>query len=228
MNGKRTVEHVIHWVAAVGPLLFFAVATILGLRAGYDPVAQPISALAVGSHGWIQTLNFALLATSFLCFAVVLKKQFPRGPASVAGPALFVLMTVGVALAGIFTMDGPGAPPTLIGRVHIIAGFLVFPWMPVALFVLARRFRSDTAWRPYFKYTVITGLLCLATIAFFLLFVGTPDSPPRVASGLRGLVQRVQLLPFFAWIALVARRAHRRAHDEFVTAHVSATFEAPV
>jgi hypothetical protein len=127
--------------------------------------------------------------------------------ASVAAPAVFLVMTLGVILAAIFPMDAPGATHTLVGRLHVVGGFLVFPWMPLALLLVARRFRRDPRWRPYSTYTLATGLFCLATIVFFLLFVGPPGMSPRVFSGLAGLVQRLQLVPFFIWIALVARRA---------------------
>ena len=74
MNSKRTLDRVFHGIAGVGPLLFFAVATVEGsLRAGYDPIAQPISALALGPRGWVQELNFVLLAASFFSFAAVLR-----------------------------------------------------------------------------------------------------------------------------------------------------------
>jgi hypothetical membrane protein len=209
MRTRGLFDRVVHGVAAVGPLLFFAVATVEGsIRAGYDPIAQPISALALGPRGWIQELNFALLAASFLSLAVVWRTSLRGDRASVAGPGLFVLLTIGVMLAGIFPMDARGAPPTLVGRLHTAGGFLVFPWIPVVLLVLARRFRRDPGWRPFFGYTLATGLFCLATLTFFLLFVGPPGSSPRIATGLAGLVQRLLLLPFFAWTALSSRRAY--------------------
>ena len=211
MNPKPILYRVLHGIAGVGPLLFFAVATVEGsLRAGYDPIAQPISALALGPRGWVQELNFVLLAAGFLSFAVVLRSEFRRGVSSVAGPGVIAMMTIGVALAGGFPMDAPGEPATLAGRLHMAGGFLVFPWMPVVLLLMARRFRRDESWRPYFEYTLATGLLCLATIVFFLLFVGPPGFS-RPYPGIMGLVQRLQLLPFFAWIALVTRRAYRGA-----------------
>jgi len=79
--------------------------------------------------------------------------------------------------------------------------------MPIVPLVVARRFRRDAHWRPYHAYTLATGLLCLATIVFFLLFVGPPGTP-RVYSAVGGLVQRLQLAPFFARTALVSRRAY--------------------
>lgn len=217
MNSKRTLDRVFHRIAGVGPLLFFAVATVEGfLRAGYDPIAQPISALALGPRGWIQEANFALLAASFFSFAAVLRTELRQGMASISAPSVFVIMTIGVALALTFPMDAPGAAPTLVGRLHTVGGFLVFPWMPVALFLAARRFRRDARWRPYFAYTLATALFCLATIVFFLLFVGPPPAP-RPLSGLAGLVQRVQLVPFFTWISVIARRAYREPNSAAAT-----------
>lgn len=117
-------------------------------------------------------------------------------------------MTIGVVLAGLFTMNAPGEPATLAGRLHMLGGFLTFPWMPVALLLVARRFRHDEHWRSYFHYTLATGILSLATIIFFLLFVGPPGFARPLSSWI-GLVQRLQILPFFVWITLVTRRAYR-------------------
>jgi hypothetical protein len=219
MNLKQPLDRIFHWIAGGGPLLFFAVATAEGfLRGGYDPIAQPISALALGPRGWVQTLNFALLMASFLSFAMVLRTQLRPGVASIAGPAVFVLMAFGLALAGAFTMDAPGAAPTPIGKLHLAGGFLVFPWLPVALLILARRFRHDAGWRRYFGYTLATGLFSLATITFFLLFVGPPGFP-RPLPGLAGLIQRLQLLPFFVWMAFVTHHAYQRTKARPTPAH---------
>jgi hypothetical protein len=209
MNRKRAVDHVFHALAGVGPLLFLAIATAEGfLRADYDPIALPISALAVGSRGWVQTFNFALLALSFFALAMVLRSRLRPGQGSIIGPGLFLLQTTGVLIAATFPMDAPGATATLTGRLHDLGGFLVFPWIPVVLLILARRFRGDPEWSSYFKPTLAVGLWCLAGIVFFLLFVGPPSGPPRLASELRGLVQRSILIPFFTWIAFVVRHAH--------------------
>ena len=220
MHDKPVLDRVFHRIAAAGPLCFFAIATVEGfLRGGYDPIAQPISALALGARGWIQELNFALLAVSFFSFAVVLRKALRQGPASVVGPGLFFLMTLGVSLAAAFVMDAPGASPTLAGRLHTLGGFLVFPWMPVVLLVVARRFGRDARWRSYFTYTWLTGVFCLVVMAFFLLFVGPPGMGPRAFPGLAGLVQRLQILPFFTWIAVVAHHAYREHGRRAVTAY---------
>jgi hypothetical protein len=203
---RHPFDRALQGVATFGPLLFFAVASIEGiLRAGYDPIAQPISALALGPRGWIQQVNFALLAISLAAFTARLRMRLRGGGASVAGPAIFGLMTIGIVLAGAFAMDPPGASHTTAGRLHTFGGFLFFPWMPVVLLLLARRFRRDSRLRPYFGYTLGTALFCLATMVYFFAFVGVPGASPRL-SNLAGLVQRVQLLPFLTWMAVFAGR----------------------
>jgi hypothetical protein len=216
MKEKQSFEYIPYAVAGFGPPAFFGIATVLGLvRTGYDPIVAPISALAVGPQGWMQGLNFAVLASSFLAFAVVLRKQFSMGSSFVAGPLVFVVMTLGVTIAGLFPMDAPDAPPTLSGHLHTLGGFLVFPWMPIGLFVVARRFRRERGWQSYFMFTVATGILSFATIVFFLLFVGPPGTTLPLSS-FRGLVQRVQLVPFFTWMAFVARKAYRASDERSV------------
>jgi hypothetical protein len=212
MDFKPTLDRVLHAVAATGPLLFFIVALVEGgLRPDYDWVSQPISALALGPRGFVQEVNFAILTVSFGAFAWVCRSAFRHGTGAAAVPLLFASMTLGVGIAGAFPMDAAGAAPTLDGRLHDVGGFLVFPWIPVVVLMLARRFRHDPDFLPYFRYSLVTGGLCLSLLIFFLLFVGPPSAPPRAFSEFRGLVQRTLLLPFFTWMAVVALRAHRLA-----------------
>jgi hypothetical protein len=198
-------------MAAGGPLIFFAVALIEGfLRPGYDLLASPISALALGPRGWIQTANFVLLAASFLCFAAVLRWVLRGGIAAVAGPVVLAIMAVGVLGAAAFPLDPPGVPPTTLGMLHrIMAVLLVFLLMPIACFIAAWRFRGDRRSRREFGYTLATGLFCAGMFAMVMLFVSPPGQPPREANAYFGLLQRLDVLAFFAWMAVVSLRAAR-------------------
>ena len=206
-------NHVIRGIAGLGPLVFFGIATVEGyVRAGYDPIAQPISALALGERGWIQAINFLILTLSFLAMAAVLRRELRGGIASRAAPGAFLIMALGVALAGVFPMDAPGVPPTRAGEIHMAAGFLVFPLIPIVILGSAVRFHRDASARRYLA-SLVTGLVCLVSIVFFLLFVGPPGFD-RPYPGLVGVVQRLELFGFFTWIAVIALLpASSRVHD---------------
>lgn len=64
-----------------GPL--FVVAFIIegATRADYDPLRHPVSSLALGDSGWMQTTNFFVMGLLMLAYAVGLRRAFrpPRG-----------------------------------------------------------------------------------------------------------------------------------------------------
>ena len=62
----------------VGPLLFSVGFIVQGLfrRGEYDPIAETVSVLETGSHGWIQQLNFFVFAILMMIFAAGLSAGF--------------------------------------------------------------------------------------------------------------------------------------------------------
>jgi len=123
--------------------------------------------------------------------------------------------------AGIFVTDpGLGYPPDATasvpttwhqnwnGTLHGLSGLLAFTSLGVAAFVLARRFASDPRWRGWAAYSIVVGVVVLAS------FVGGivtsvldqrgiwPDAPS-------GVIQRVGVVAGWTWIALLAARLLR-------------------
>ena len=92
---------------AAGPAFVAAFLVERAVRDGYRPLRHPVSSLALGSRGWIQTGNFAVAGTLFL--------------AGAAG--LTMLATMALAAAGF------GQSPRLVRfgglfqRASIITGF---------------------------------------------------------------------------------------------------------
>jgi hypothetical protein len=65
----------------VGPPLFVAVALIEGAtRPGYDPIRHPLSLLALGEWGWIQSTNFVGLGALAVAFVLGLGGACPVSP----------------------------------------------------------------------------------------------------------------------------------------------------
>jgi hypothetical protein len=202
--GRRRVELAAD-AGMVGAVLFVAVFTVQGwLYPGYSWAAMFVSELSLGPYGLVQILNFMLTGALMIMFGRGLRIHFGAGAASRAGPLLVQFMGVSLMLSGPFTTD----PSTTIGQistlgtVHGIFGAVFFTLAPVSCFVFYRRFRVDALWRPLAGSTLAAGMVLSLGIAL-LRFSQQRDS------GLfewKGLVQRVLLVTFMAWIYAFASR----------------------
>jgi hypothetical protein len=202
----------------IGPSLFILVFLIEGaFRPGYSAWHHYVSSLSTGPGGWIQVLNFVQCGLGALGFAVALRLLFRGGKAGVGGPVLLGIFALAQLAAGIFSTDPtlgypPGAVtpahPTLHGAVHGLAGAIVFTILPIACFVIARRFVGDPAWRGWALYTALAG-------AVMLIFgIGSIFAAPISAAGNWpnapiGLLQRIAIIAGFTWISLLAWRLYR-------------------
>ena len=178
--------------AAAGPLFVAAFLAEGATRPDYDPLRQPVSALALGPRGWRQRANFAVTGTLLLAGAVGLGR---RG-------ALVGAAAVGLLGAGAFRTDPiAGYPPAVAeektqeGSLHDLFGLPVFLGIPAAAFVEARRGRRR--WR---RASVASGVGML--VFFVLAGVGFSGKPVP-----GGLYQRISLGVGLGWVtALLLRR----------------------
>jgi hypothetical membrane protein len=187
-----------------GAALFVAVFLIDGAtRAAYDPTYHPVSALSLGDRGWVQIANFVASGLLLTAFAVGLRRVVRAGRASVWGPLLLGVFGLSLVLSGVFVMDPirgypPGTAPDATGgswqhAVHDGAGIVVFLSLPVACFVVARRFAARP--RPgWVRYCLATGLAGLALFVWFGV-AWEADHPQA------GLIQRILIIVDLTWVA---------------------------
>ena len=199
---------------AAGPI-FAAVFLAEGARRdGYPPLRHPVSSLALGPRGWIQTANFAVAGTLFLAGAAGLARAGDRAASSPPVPALIGAAGAGLIGAAAFATDPvsgyppgtPGAPtqPSRRGVAHNLAAVPVFLGLPAA--ALASGWRSWRAGQHRFGlYSAGTALAMLAAMA--LAGAGFGQSP-RLA-GLGGLFQRASIITGFTWLTALSARALR-------------------
>jgi len=125
-------------------------------RAGYDLTRHPVSMLALGDRGWIQTTSFVVCGLFMLVAAAGLRRARAGQKAGTWGPILFVTQGIGLLVAAAFEMDPgdgfpigtpAGAPTTMSGHMilHNVGGSLTFFTLIAACFVLARVF--DRPWK---------------------------------------------------------------------------------
>jgi len=196
-----------------GPLFVLAFLIEGAIRTDYNPFRYPISSLEIGYFGWMQIATFIIAGVLLLAFALGLRRVLRPSRGSVWGPLLVGLAAIGFIGAGFFVTDPvygypPDAPLRLAqysvhGHLHDLFSILVFTGLPVASFVLARRFAtSGEREHGWMTYSVLTGLAMLVT--FVLAGIGFKQSP-----GLRdiaGVIQRLSLIIGWMWITLLSIR----------------------
>jgi hypothetical protein len=200
---------------AAGPV-FVAVFLLEGAaRDGYRPLRHPVSSLALGSRGWIQTANFAVAGTLFLAGAAGLARAGDPIAGGWAAPVLVGAAGAGLIGAAVFTTDPvsgypPGTPdaltqPSRTGTAHNLAAVPVFTGLPAA--ALACGWRSWRAGQHRFGlYSAGTAVTMLTSMV--LAGAGFGQSPRLVNLG--GLFQRASIITGFAWLTTLSAQALRR------------------
>jgi hypothetical membrane protein len=191
--------------AVAGPLFVIAFLVEGATRPGYDPLRHPISVLALGPHGWIQTASFIVSGLLTLAFVAGLLR-LPRVRQKV-GAVLVGLWGVGLLGAGAFAADPvsgypPGTPAfpeelSATGALHSLSAVLAFAGLVAACFTLA-----TGAGRRWAAYSVLTAVAVLAT--FVVAGAGFTQTEGLVE--VAGLWQRVSVILAWAWIAVLAAR----------------------
>ena len=191
------------WVGAIGSGLFVLVLLADGwTRPGYSPVRQPVSALALGPRGWVQTSNFVV------CGAAIAGGGWGLivpGRNLLLGCAV-VVFGLGLVASGVFPMDPmrgypPGTPEgdpaehTMRHKVHDQVGAVVFLALPVAAAVAA--FTVPGPVGGAVSALVAVGLL----LGFGAFGTAWENDSPRA-----GLVQRAVIVPGWLWLAVLLLR----------------------
>ena len=185
------------WTGAAGAWLFPVVFLLDGsARPGYRQIRHPVSALALGPRGWLQTANF------IVCGLAITAAAAPLGHATDSPLLAIVTGVFGLALvaSGVFPMDPmrgyppgtpDGTPEELSSRHHLHdwAGMAVFTALPAAAFIAAFVL-EDPLWRWY------SGLTATAFTAGFLAFGHAWETDAAYS----GLIQRVTIICGWIWL----------------------------
>jgi hypothetical protein len=195
------------WAGMIGTTLFVMIFTLEGwYRPGYKPLEMFVSALSLGSRGWIQILNFIIFGALLFVFSRGVAAEFPNGKASRGG--LIILTTIAICyfLSGPFVMDPANTPRnqmTFHGTMHGLFGGIVFTLMPISCFVFLRRFREDLKWQFLQWWTLGLGLISALGVVLLTIATKSPDTQ-NVFSDWFGLIQRTAIVPFMIWIFIFA------------------------
>ena len=195
------------WSGMIGSALFVAVFLLEGwIRPGYNPLAEYVSALALGGRGWVQIVNFILFGALLFGFSRAVAAEFPNGKASRWGLILLTSIAAGYFFSGPFVMDPASTPlaeATLHGTLHGILGAIVFVMMPITIFVFWRRFHADPKWQFLQGWTLVLCIICAAVDIYFSIVSKIPILL-TLQSPWIGLIQRGVIVPFMVWVFVFA------------------------
>ena len=191
----------------VGPF-YLLVGIMQGLlRPGFSFARHPLSVLANGDYGWVQTANFALTGLMVIAAAVGIARVVGR----VGRATTWVLYVYGVcvALAAIFhadPMDGfpvgtPVGMPTAIttmGMLHFALGALGITCLGVSALLAARMLSRRGA-------SLMSRLSLMSGLVVLLGFYG------GIAVGILGIW--IAVVVGWAWLAMFALYLYRVSPD---------------
>jgi len=179
------------------------------MRDGFDFSKHPLSVLANGPAGWIQTTNFVLTGLMVLGAAVGFRRALrPRSRAVSWFLGAFGASMIAAAVFRADPMDGfpigtPKGPPTSMstfGLLHLVSGALGFVSLAVSCFLAARAMARRHA-RSLARLSFVCGLM--VTLGFFG-GAAIPNSSPVVGIWIAVVVG-------WAWLAVMSRQLSRLA-----------------
>jgi hypothetical protein len=189
-----------------GPLFVVAFLVQGALKgSGYDALRHPVSSLALGPNGWVQTATFLVTGLLTVAFAIGIWRSGLR-----AGGFLIGVWGVGLVGAGLFVTDPVsgfpvGTPPiidyTTIGAVHDGFSLPGFFALAAAQVVLSRG--RGWKWLTYSLLSATAYLVCF-------LLAGSGFSQTASLVDVAGLFQRLTVTIGWVWTVLLALRVLRR------------------
>lgn len=188
----------------VGPL-YLVVGVVQGLlRPGFSFARHPLSVLANGDYGWVQTANFALSGLMVVAAAHGVARA--AGIGARATSRALGIFGLGVALAASFRADpvdgfpvgtplGPPTGITTIGLLHFVVSALAFTSFGVSA-LLAARMLARRGERAVSRLSLASGLVML------LGFFGGFAFPSPVV----GIW--ISVVTGWAWLAVLSRHLY--------------------
>jgi hypothetical membrane protein len=106
----------------------------------------------------VQTLAFLVAGFGTLGLAFAMRKLIAHSRASTIGISLLAVYGVGALLVAIFPterVDGPADvwPQGIVSTIHIVASFVSFIGLTIAMLVCAWVFANRTHWRPITRWS---------------------------------------------------------------------------
>lgn len=171
----------VHWgllvLGVAGAVAFNATVFVDGaLRAGYDWLRQPMSALSLGAGGAVQITNFIAFGVLTCLTAPAWRATLAPGRGHRRYPRLRLVAGLAMVGAGLFPQDpalgfplGASAPahPSWHAQLHLVMAITSLVANFGELLVLSRRLAGEPRWRGWDRAALASGVLMAVFLAAF-------------------------------------------------------------
>ncbi|MBO3741205.1 DUF998 domain-containing protein [Actinoplanes flavus] len=190
----------------------------------WSPVEAMVSHYAHADAG--RLIPLALLSLAVASAALLHRLTSGHEPGPTPGPrrtaggkaatVLFAVWIAALVLGALFPTDPYGQwdrPPSTSGMIHGLAALLAFTSLPAAAVLFTRVWRRDPRRRPAARRLTVTAVLTV--IAYLVLVVAFMDVQGSRAltfgpwESLVGLIERLTLWSYVAWLAVAAHATRR-------------------
>ena len=180
----------------IGPFAFLAILLALDIIQWQSlPFLSKVSDLVHGEMGWLQTVAFVLIGVFFIIFVIKLYSLTHKKISSLAGSSFFGITSFGFVALAAFPSQIESIGLSIEGLIHnSIAGVISASFI-IGCIAFAHHFRKDPHWKPYWIYTVLTVILCLA----FAVSWGAAPEPH-----LQAISERLLLISGFIWMLVIS------------------------
>lgn len=192
----------------VTAVFLIAIVTQGAARSDYDAWHQSISALSLGSRGWIQDAFFVLLGSVLLSTVPTWFRILRGGVGQRSYPVLTALTGLSLIAAAWWPQDpAPGYDPEQLGRVlptplgllHLTVAGIGACSSIAAMLVMAARFRQYPDWDAWARPTRLAAALATICVVIYAVWSVEP-------TGFAGTFERLVVVVPGVWGYALVRR----------------------
>jgi len=204
-------------VGAIGSVLFFCIFVILGfLQPGYNHVRNTVSVLVHGPYGWIQSVNFVILAVAFLSLSYGLIKTIGDKYQKPMRRTM-LLCIIGMCIIMVFPADNMYTHThatfltmSPIARIHYIVTLGLIFSFAATMHYITNGMETVAQWKTFVPYSRVSlQCTCVSGIAWYLL------NEIGLIFPIKGLLQKVIIAIVLLWMFRAGIRLYRFRQPRF-------------
>lgn len=198
-------------ISIIGPTVFLLIVLILGLvQPGYNHFVDTMSVLALGKWGWIQDINFLILAITIVSFGIGLSTIFEKKIVSSIS-IIFSIITVCVIAFIFFPTDAVDRTRIQLtefnsfhGIIHLFITMVIIGFAIPLLISIRNKMKKNIQFSHLIRYTTISFVINIVVGILWYIF-----RRYGILFAWKGLWEKMIALNILTWIGIVGLKLVR-------------------